>query len=169
MKATSQGVEPAALLEQNAGHQRTLCFPRWTVCLVSKGTRAPHLDPDSVLGILGGSGIIRGVTETEQGFTVEVCGFETVVMDPEVEDVELVPDTTEGPPAGAPLVDAELSGVSGVFWDPSVRQGGHPVRGRALTCATLPATSSSRWSCTCFVHLHPVLMDGKAVLHLESL
>lgn len=136
---------------------------------MSKGTRAPHLDPDSVLGILGGSGIIRGATETEQGFTVEVCGVETVVVDPEVEDVELVPDTTEVPPAEALLVDAELSGVSGVFWDPSVRQGGHPVRSRALTCTTLSVVGSSRWSCTCFVHLHPVLMDWKTVLHLESL
>lgn len=138
--------------------------------MLSKGTKAPHLDPESpVLETLGGSGIIRGATETEQGFMVEVCVFETVVIDPEVEEVELVPDTAEVPQAEALLVDAELSGVSGVFWDPSVTQGGHPVRRQALTCTTLSARCSSGWSCTCFVHLHPVLMDWKTVLHLESL
>lgn len=74
---------------------------------------------------VGGSGIIRGATETEQGFRVDVCGFERAVMDPEVEDGEpggMVADTTELPQADALVMEAEDSGVVSIFRDPSVTQ-----------------------------------------------
>lgn len=90
--------------------------------------RPTHLEPDSVLGInLDGSGIASGETETEQGFT-EVCGFEQAVTDPEVTDVEVavtVPDATEVSEDEEAVMLAEVpevSGVVGIFSDPSVGQ-----------------------------------------------
>lgn len=74
---------------------------------------------------LDGSAIVRGATETEQGFRVELCGFEEVVLAPEVEDAELVvmvPDTTEVPQAAALLMDAQVSAGAGTFRAPSVTQ-----------------------------------------------
>lgn len=74
------------------------------------------------------SGIIRGETETEQGFIEEVCGLEEVVIDPEVTDVELVviaADTTEASQVEEVVTDADItgeSGVEGILTDPSVKE-----------------------------------------------
>lgn len=92
----------------------------------AKGTKATHLEPASGLEVtLDGSGIIRGATETEQGFIAEVCAFEKAGVDPEVEDVALVatvPGTTEVPQPEPPLMGALVSTVAGSFRDPSVTQ-----------------------------------------------
>lgn len=77
---------------------------------------------------LDGSGIVSGETETEQGFTEEVCGFEKAATDPEVTGVGLVvlvPDATDvsdDEEVGMDAEAAEVSGVVGVFRDPSVEQ-----------------------------------------------
>lgn len=109
-------------------------------CLSAKERKATHLEAASVLGVnLDGSAITRGATETEQAFRLEVCGLEEVVIGPEEEGVELlvmVADTTELPQAEGLLSDAGVSGVVGIFWDPSVTQWWHQVRTQALTCAT---------------------------------
>lgn len=88
-----------------------------------KETRPTHLEPDSGLVIdLDGSGIVSGETETEQGFTEEVCGLEEAATDPEVTGVELVvlvPGATGVSDDEEVGMDAEVSGVVGIFRDPS--------------------------------------------------
>lgn len=90
--------------------------------------------------IVDGSSIIRGETETEQGFIEELGRFETATTDPEVTDVELVAtaaDTTEVSGAEEVAMEAEVTGVSGVVGflrDPSVKRWTHQVTTNVLAC-----------------------------------